>query len=296
MNEDYLGGDLMTKTQPMLDFNYKIPRPKSSKKIRLQMFTSRGSQNILNYSNYSPVEIFDANNKINSILSKNLKSIFNETRNENSQDMPLFKSINTLIQKNNDSNQYYYNQMKMYYQNNIFNSNSLYHSHINPVTESAFKDSEIIDAKNYASKYGSLSRTSIKNTIDMIHKVDKNKINRKRRKSNSKLNRKKNKNNKKRGSGSLNTNTKTNILVRKKSKFGTQKAERLSGTYDILGKDDHDNLKSLLNDNFNIDKTPKNQPGLIIQNLNFNKNKNNFNKDIQDSYIHNNKFLKAMLN
>ena len=131
MNEDYLGGDLMTKTQPMLDFNYKIPRPKSSKKIRLQMFTSRGSQNILNYSNYSPVEIFDANNKINSILSKNLKSIFNETRNENSQDIPLFKNINTLIQKNNDSNQYYYNQMKMYYQNNIFNSSSLYHSHIN---------------------------------------------------------------------------------------------------------------------------------------------------------------------
>ena len=295
MNEDYLGGDLMTKTQSMLDFNYKISRPKSSRKITLQMFTSRGNQNnFLNYSSYSPVEIFDANNKINSILSKNLKSIFNETRNENSQDIPLFKNINTLIQKNNDSNRFYYNQMKMYYQNNIFNSNSLYHSHINPVTESAFKDSEIIDAKNYASKYGSLSRTSIKNTIDMIHKLDKNKV--KKRKSNSKLNRKKNKNNKKRGSGSINANTKTNILVRKKSKFGTQKAERLSGTYDILGKDDHDNLKSLLNDNFNIDKTPKNQPGLIIQNLNFNKNKNNFNKDIQDSYIHNNKFLKAMLN
>ena len=150
------------------------------------MFTSRGSQNnFLNYSSYSPVEIFDANNKINSILSKNLKSIYNETRNENSQDIPLFKNINTLIQKNNDSNRYYYNQMKMYYQNNIFNSNSLYHSHINPVTESAFKDSEIIDAKNYASKYGSLSRTSIKNTIDMIHKLDKNKV--KKRKSNSKF-------------------------------------------------------------------------------------------------------------
>ena len=81
MEGNYLG-NLVVKTQPMVDFNYNIPKAKSSKRIMYELFShKRNSKNLLNLS-YNPEDIFNANNEINSILSKNLKSIGKEGKNE----------------------------------------------------------------------------------------------------------------------------------------------------------------------------------------------------------------------
>ena len=64
---------------------------------------------------------------------------------------------------------------------NMLAKNPIYHSHINPVTESAFKNTEIIPAKNPMSNNEYLSVTSIKNS-KKIEKANKSK-----RKSNPKI-------------------------------------------------------------------------------------------------------------
>ena len=68
--------------------------------------------------------MFNASNNINLILSKNLASIYKENK-ENKQEIthtPLYKNVNCLLKKNNDSNIYLYNKMLNYQNNNNIQS------------------------------------------------------------------------------------------------------------------------------------------------------------------------------
>ena len=116
--------------------------------------------------NNNPKELYKASNKINSILSKNLRSIYNENKNDINQDNPLFENVNCLIQKNTTSNKYLYNQMTNF-KNNL---NQKYHrkesnsnTFISNNSEKDFRDSTII-RKMEKLKKNNLFRTSIKNT------------------------------------------------------------------------------------------------------------------------------------
>ena len=113
--------------------NLEFNQSKSSKR-RKSMFEFFPFENsVKNSNNTSSNEIFEANNNLNSILSRNLKSIYNENKENNiSQNNPLFENVNCLIKKNNDSNKYLYykyssmkinNKLKKQYRNSIsFNS------------------------------------------------------------------------------------------------------------------------------------------------------------------------------
>ena len=98
MNDIYLK-NYTTKAHPMVDFNYKIKDSKTPRRRSIFQILSpkKNSKNLMMHNN--PKEIFNANNKINSILSKNLKSIYNENKNNISSDNPLYKSVNCLIKK-----------------------------------------------------------------------------------------------------------------------------------------------------------------------------------------------------
>ena len=79
----------------MVDFNCNNQRIRNPRKSMFQMFSPK--KNKKNSLDNSPKDIFKANNHLNLILSKNLKSIYNENQNENSKDAPLFENINSLI-------------------------------------------------------------------------------------------------------------------------------------------------------------------------------------------------------
>ena len=110
MKEMYLG-DTSNKnsSNPMVDFNYSKPTGKNPQKSMFQMLSPK--KNPKNIINNNPKEMFHASNHINSILSKNLTSIYHEHKDDIPKDNPLFENVNCLIQKNNDTNKMIYNQM-----------------------------------------------------------------------------------------------------------------------------------------------------------------------------------------
>ena len=110
MKEYYFEGEIKSKPQPMFDFNYSLQ--KNNKNPQRSMFQIYSPKlNTKNLLNSNPKEIFNATNKINSILSKNLKSIYNENKNNISKDTPIYENVNNLIQKNNNANKYIYNEI-----------------------------------------------------------------------------------------------------------------------------------------------------------------------------------------
>ena len=294
MEGDYLG-NLIVKTQPMVDFNCHIPKAKSSKRIMYELFSHKGnSKNLLNLS-YNPEDIFNANNEINSILSKNLKSIINENKNENAHDIPLFQNIDSLIQKNHNDNHYFYNQMLYYHNNlNLVAHNPIYYSHINPISESALKNSDIISTKNQALNDAYLSHTSIKDSIGIIKRNNQQSINKLlNRKFNHNYNNQKNITKKNRNiKKTRSKNTKTNISANKHVKLDTQKT--ISGTYDILGNNSNKELKNLLNEN--LDKTKIHNSGSIHPNFLFSGISQRNNKKINEVHIISNNLIKPSFN
>ena len=95
---DFFGSSIQNKAQPMVDFNCNHPRNKNSRKSLFKIFEPKRSSKFLIDNNQE--DIIDANNKINSILSKNLKSIYNENKNEISMDTPVYDNVNCLIKNN----------------------------------------------------------------------------------------------------------------------------------------------------------------------------------------------------
>ena len=121
MNDFYLGESGENKSQHMVDFNYNLQKKKGSKEKTLQIISSKLNSKHALKSN--PKDIFNASNKINSILSKNLKSIYAENRDDKkNNDIPLYKNVNSLIKKNHNNNRYLYNQI-MNYNNNSSRTN-----------------------------------------------------------------------------------------------------------------------------------------------------------------------------
>ena len=95
---DFFGSSIQNKAQPMIDFNCNHPRNKNSRKSLFKILEPKRSSKFLIDNNQE--DIIDANNKINSILSKNLKSIYNENKNEISMDTPVYDNVNCLIKNN----------------------------------------------------------------------------------------------------------------------------------------------------------------------------------------------------
>ena len=116
MDEYIIDGNITHKiSQPMVDFKYNTQKNKGSRKSMFQIFSPK------KIINNNPKDIYNASNKINSIISKNLKSIIHENKNEITKDKPLLDNVNCLIKKNSMSNKYLYNQI-MNFRNNIKNN------------------------------------------------------------------------------------------------------------------------------------------------------------------------------
>ena len=158
MNDFYLGETAEKKPPLMVDFNYNTQRKKGSRKKILQIVSSK--LNPKQALNSNPKDIFKANNKINSILSKNLKSIYEEVRVEKNMDQPLYKNVNSLIKKNNNTNRFMYNQIMN------FNSNS---SRTNLRNEYFQNSGDILNNLN---RYDSLFKTSIIKSPNLKNQIN----------------------------------------------------------------------------------------------------------------------------
>ena len=131
MNDFYLGETGEKKSQLIVDLNYNLQKKKGSRKTMFQLISSKlNSKQALNNN---PKDIFNASNKINSILSKNLKSIYKENKDEKTKDFPLYKNVNYLINKNN-------NGIKFDNENNAFSKEILRLNNFNR-NDSLFKTS-----------------------------------------------------------------------------------------------------------------------------------------------------------
>ena len=158
MNDFYLGETAEKKPPLMVDFNYNTQRKKGSRKKILQIVSSK--LNPKQALNSNPKDIFNANNKINSILSKNLKSIYEEVRVEKNMDQPLYKNVNSIIKKNNNNNRFMYNQIMN------FNSNS---SRTNLRNEYFQNSGDILNNLN---RYDSLFKTSIITSPNLKNQIN----------------------------------------------------------------------------------------------------------------------------
>lgn len=70
MNDIYIG-DNNNLLKPMVDFNYKMRDSKSSRRSMFDILSPKKNPKTINKNN-NPKEIFNANNKVNLILSKYL--------------------------------------------------------------------------------------------------------------------------------------------------------------------------------------------------------------------------------
>ena len=170
--EDFLESIIQEKEQPMVDFNYNNQNGNRPRKSMFQVFTPKNSRNVINNN---PKDIFNANNKINSILSKNLKSIFKENKDDLPKNTHVFKDLNCLIKKSMDSNKHLFNQF-MNLKNTSYNNN-IHIPELN-TSKSNFQKTAIVKPKSNL-KGNTIIRKSIKKTIDVGKKVtffqDKNK-------------------------------------------------------------------------------------------------------------------------
>ena len=174
MDEYIIDGNVTHKiSPPMVDFKYNEKKNKGSRKSMFQIFSPK------KIVNNNPKDIYNASNKINSILSKNLKSIIHENKNEITKDKPLLENVNCLIKKNSMSNKYLYNQI-INFRNNIKNNKYNLRESLNSPgsnkPERRLGNSTIIQSKNKI-KNDDLFRTSIKNSSQLKNQIENLHIN-----------------------------------------------------------------------------------------------------------------------
>jgi len=82
----------------MVDFNCNNQRLRNPRKSMFQIFSPKKNPN--NSLNNNPKDMFNANNALNLILSRNLKTIYDENKSDISRDTPLYENVNCLIKNN----------------------------------------------------------------------------------------------------------------------------------------------------------------------------------------------------
>ena len=154
MNDLFSGSIIQKGSQPMVDFDYNSQKRRTARKSMFQIFSPKFDSKKLFKNN--PKDIFNANNNINSILSKNLKSIFIENENEINRDVPLFENVNCLVQRNKKSNRYLFKQY-LDKQNKKYDKKES----ISIIPKKKFQNTEVIQSKNEL-KSDTIIRKSIK--------------------------------------------------------------------------------------------------------------------------------------
>ena len=167
--DDYFGNIIQNKAQPMVDFNCNNQRLRNPRKSMFQIFSPKKNPN--NSLNNNPKDMFNANNALNLILSRNLKTIYDENKSDISRDTPLYENVNCLIKNNKKNNQNNYkkflNTKKMSYNlpNNFYNQLKAYN------IKKEFHHSEIIHSKSKLMNDLS-GRNSVKKTLNIGKKVN----------------------------------------------------------------------------------------------------------------------------
>ena len=159
--------------QPLVDFNYNNQKNRRARKSMFQVFSPK--INLKKNLNNNPRELYKASNKINSILSKNLKSIFNENKNEINQDIPLYENVNCMIQRNKNSNKFLYNQIltfKKELNNKKYVRKESSNTFISNNSGKEFLDSTIMNKMDKYKK-NNLFQTSIKSGSELKKKLEK---------------------------------------------------------------------------------------------------------------------------
>ena len=175
MNDYTLGTIIETKAQPLVDFNYNKQKNRNPRKSMFQIFSPK--KNSKNIMNNNPNELFAASNNINSILTKNLKSIYKENMNEINHDAPLYENVNCLIQKNTKDNRFIFNQMLNFKnRNSKFNFKDTSNTFISNNSEKDFRNSTIIQKIDKLKK-SNLFRTSIKNNAGFKKELENIQLN-----------------------------------------------------------------------------------------------------------------------
>ena len=165
--DDYPQGEELgyEKQKTLIDVEYKKTKSSRSKNTMFQPFIPRRSMDPI--KNENPKDIFKATNDINTILSKNLKSIYDENQLDISQDLPVYQNVSHLIKKNDYSNKLIYQQ--------IFNSTI----GRNNYSDFTSLGQPFIAPEN--NKRSDLSNTTIKNSNIYSQKnmdfINKNKLN-----------------------------------------------------------------------------------------------------------------------
>ena len=182
MNDRYMGDFTGRSSKPMVDFTYFMQKNKGTHRKSIQIFTPKAHHK--NEINNNPQEMFNASNNINLILSKNLVSIYKENK-ENKQEIthtPLYKNVNCLLKKNNDSNIYLYNQLINYQNNNNINSglnnNNILFINNNNKKKSLFSNNSDkgMRRSKFLTNSDSLYRSSIKISEELTRQFEGSKI------------------------------------------------------------------------------------------------------------------------
>ena len=174
MNEFYLGDNTRKSTKSKVDFTYdNMLKDKNSGKSLFQILSQRSSTNV---PNINPKEIYDANNKVNKIILKNLKTLYNENKND-SRHLPLYKNVDNLLKKSHNSNKYLYSQILNYQNNNK-------QSYINENKEKEITEDEMIRSVGEMSNRNSFLQASFQNSDEKRKQFEKSPIN---KSSNNKL-------------------------------------------------------------------------------------------------------------
>jgi len=164
---DFFENIIQEKAQPMVDFNYDNSPSRNPRKSMFRIFSKKSKS--ISTSNNNPEDLFNANNKINTILSKNLKSIYKENKDDLSKDTPIFQNVNCLIRRSQDSNKLLYNQY-LNLQNNAYNYNKKKSSELTIINnKKMFQKTAIISAKKKLQD--TIVRKSVRKTIDIGKKV-----------------------------------------------------------------------------------------------------------------------------
>ena len=273
MNDIYIG-DNNNLLKPMVDFNYKMRDSKSSRRSMFDILSPKKNPKTINKNN-NPKEIFNANNKVNLILSKYLKSIYKENENDISSDNPLYKNLNCLIKKNYDNNKYIYDQMVNFGNNKIkrkqFKHRETNYLCVNTISEQAFQNSEISSSRSKKSRPSAFSVSPFKNT-DLKKEFESAPMNKPKRKSEFKVAAKN------KGTKSAKNFELENLrdLDKKHSlcnnfKFGLKTNKKIFGTNATVGSN-NDELKKIVRDN--SDKTKIHNPNFFHPELSFTDSQN----------------------
>ena len=182
----YIGNILQNGAQLRDNFDYNKPKRASERKSMFQIFSPK-KKNSRNLFSDILKDIFNANNNINSILSKNLKSIYNENKDIVGKNNCLYDNVNSLIRKNRNSNKFYYHQALNIQNNSKNNKETNESNNLFFPNKKKFQNTAIINSKNLLKKED-ITRNSIKKTIDIGKKIDLFSLNKQPNKKENKKN------------------------------------------------------------------------------------------------------------